>query len=386
MKLFISIIADTLVARKKYVWNTHHGQIRALNSHRSSETEQTRRLYSAGARGGPGASYGRRRPPTPNPPHTPTLPSLSFFDTKTGSTFPTDRSVSPRAMSGSPARIVSPGRSLASSSASRSSSAGRKRRIASSFVSCRCSECGDVFPDYDTWYRHQARSPICSDAIPDSVDAREETVQDLNQATGASSHKTDLKEHCLSCYSNLQYGKLVPRTCIDEDIKEKLIEPLMGKLKAEVCRRLATSVQDRERIADVISDVFDIHRDIETTCKEEAALKHMIKPVKPVPRELIDQPNSEGKRTGPRCGDFVYDVPITEELEAMLKCDPSLLAQLQAASAAFASERPEAGACREVYVDITDGAVITNHPGIGICADRSDGRCASHCHPLRERL
>ena len=57
MKLFISIIADTLVVWKKYFFNTHHGQIRALNSHRSSETEQTRRLYSAGARGGPGAAW-----------------------------------------------------------------------------------------------------------------------------------------------------------------------------------------------------------------------------------------------------------------------------------------------------------------------------------------
>ena len=51
------------------------------------------------------------------------------------------------------------------------------------------------------------------------------------------------------------------------------------------------------------------------------------KPVKPQRRELIDAPDESGQPTGPRSGDYVYDVPVSDELEKMLEADPALLAQ-----------------------------------------------------------
>ena len=52
-------------------------------------------------------------------------------------------------------------------------------------------------------------------------------------------------------------------------------------------------------------------------------MKEVLKPVAPVRRQLIDTPDADGKPTGPRRGDFVYDIPVRDELENMMKKDIS---------------------------------------------------------------
>ena len=123
----------------------------------------------------------------------------------------------------------------------------------------------------------------------------------------------------------------------------------------------------------MLGTVFNVHRDIETTWTERASLHRLVEPTKPVRRELIDRPDSQGRRTGPRYGDFVYDIPIKEELEACLKHDLSLLDKLRAAADAWKKTRPERGAGTTVYVDISDGKVLQRHPELGVHADWSDG-------------
>ena len=166
---------------------------------------------------------------------------------------------------------------------------------------------------------------------------------------------------------------MVERTCIQTNIKENLVQPLMDKVKAECLRRLASTPAERQTLEQQIGAVFEVHRGIETTEREEGALRRAIQPVPHTKRELIDRPDENGAATGSRRGDFVYDVPIDKELSAMLAADPSLLAQLQQASDSWAQEQPQPGETRTVFADLTDGARFKAHPGLGTDADRSDG-------------
>lgn len=116
-----------------------------------------------------------------------------------------------------------------------------------------------------------------------------------------------------------------------------------------------------------------MHRGIGTAKNERTKLRKLIKPVDPVRRELIDQPDANGKRTGPRSGDFVYDIPMPKELQHMFATDPEVVAQMRTAAEAWRKERPEAGSSRYVYADLPDGAIMQNHPELGIHADCTDG-------------
>ena len=147
----------------------------------------------------------------------------------------------------------------------------------------------------------------------------------------------------------------------------------MGKLKDEVLRRLANTPSEYESLEAIIGTVFDVHRGIETTAKEDRALRTSVKPVQPVPRELIDAPDENGQATGPRKSDFVYDISIKEELEAMVRADPTILEQLRERADEWVREGLSRGSSKKVYVDISDGAIIQNHPELGVAADRSDG-------------
>ena len=88
--------------------------------------------------------------------------------------------------------------------------------------------------------------------------------------------------------------------------------------------------------------------------------------MEPVQRPLIDAPDASGKATGPRHGDFAYDVPITVELDSMLRNNPDLLTQIKAASDAWALEAPASGSSR-VLSDLPDGAIMQCHPELGRC-------------------
>ena len=249
----------------------------------------------------------------------------------------------------------------------------RKRRKKSELL--RCDECCDVVEGWAEWERHLRHNQYCSevDAQCAPCEPEKEAAQLFCDHTTRAEYEKDVQTHLVDAYATLTYDNLVERTTVQNGIKESLVAPLVDKMKAEIYRRLAQTPAERQTLEQQIGTVFDVHRGIETTAKEETALRRSINPVEPVKRELVDQPDTDGKATGPRSGDFVYDVPIREELEAMAKANPRLLAEFKAASDSWARERPTVGSSREIYVDIPDGAVMRNHAELGTHADRSDG-------------
>ena len=239
----------------------------------------------------------------------------------------------------------------------------------------RCLACNDVFGSYYAYEKHMAGTSWCEEAEAgcELVDVQQEACDKLDAAAGDSSYALDIQQHLVGSYADLQYDKLVARTCIQSTIKEQLVTPLVSKIKDEIFRRLAKTPQEQQCLEKQIGAVFEVHAGIETEFLEEAVLRRTFKPVKPVKRELVDRPDAQGVAQGSRRGDFVYDVPMKEELEAMLAKDPSLHAQLKQASEAWATERPEPGDSRTVYADFCDGDVLQSHPGLGRASDRSDG-------------
>ena len=162
----------------------------------------------------------------------------------------------------------------------------------------------------------------------------QEARDKLEAAVGQSSYKTDVQQHLVNSYADLQYDRLLGRECI-QSIKEQLVTPLMSKVKD-----VAKTPAQQQTLEAQIGSVFEVHAGIETAALGDAVLRETVKPVK---RELVDRPDAQGTAQGSRRGDFVYDVPVTQELEAMLAKDPSLHAQLKQASEAWAAERPAPG-------------------------------------------
>ena len=64
---------------------------------------------------------------------------------------------------------------------------------------------------------------------------------------------------------------------------------------------------------------------------------------------------------------------MEKELQKLLRGNTELCKRLQRAADSWAKERPEAGTRRYVFADISDGAIMRNHPELGEKADRSDG-------------
>ena len=175
-------------------------------------------------------------------------------------------------------------------------------------------------------------------------------------------------------YAELRYGKMVPNTVVQTNVKEDLVMPLVSKMKDETYRRLgATTPEEWQDLEKLIGSVFDVHKGIESEKREDGVLRRGLKIVAPVSRRLIDAPDKNGKPTGPRRGDVAWDMPMKEELESWLQQDPSLLAQLRQASDEWARSKPAPGSTKRVYVDVSDGDIVRNHPGLGAEADRSDG-------------
>ena len=184
-----------------------------------------------------------------------------------------------------------------------------------------------------------------------------------------------MSAHLVQQYSHLYYQKFVPQTTIQNDIKEQLVEPMVQKMKDEIYRRLASNLPEQRALDEQIGTVFDVHSGIHSTLDERSIARQTFNPVTPKKRPLIDRPNARGQSTGPRSGDFVWDLPMQPELESMLAADPTLLEQLKAASASWAQQSsPAPGQSQFIYADISSGSAVRNHPGLGVHADRSDGR------------
>ena len=243
----------------------------------------------------------------------------------------------------------------------------------------RCSECERDIGGLRGFAVHLGKSPVCEEMCADLVEYNpaEEEMRETFENAAVDQYKDDMQSYMVDNYATLYYDNMVERTCIQREIKEGLVEGMVAKMKCEIFRRLAKNPEEHKTLEAQIGAVFDVHRGIETAAKEEGVLKakldEEVRMVEPVRRELIDAPDKNGKATGPRTGDFVYDVPIKEELKSMFAADPTLLEQLRAASDAWAAERPSVGSTRRVYVDIADGDVLRSHPHLGQSADKSDG-------------
>lgn len=124
-----------------------------------------------------------------------------------------------------------------------------------------------------------------------------------------------MRQFLVGKYAYLQHFKLMDRTCIQEHIKCGLVEPLLKKVKREIVHRAAHLTDDKDELEQLISTIFDVHAEIESDCKEESSLKSIINPVTPVKRMLVD---SKG---GSRHGDYVYDVPMEQQLQMLLEND-----------------------------------------------------------------
>ena len=108
----------------------------------------------------------------------------------------------------------------------------------------------------------------CREAEAETVDERAATIASMQQEAGETSYETNIQVQCLNAYAKLQYEKLVDRTCIQKNIKEEFVEPLVKSMKQEVLRRLKSTVKDgMHEIETVIEQVFDVHRGIENTCE-----------------------------------------------------------------------------------------------------------------------
>ena len=240
----------------------------------------------------------------------------------------------------------------------------------------RCLACSTICCTQRAWATHIGMNPACEDTDLgcEVCDPEKEAAAALIQHVGEAAYKTEIQHHMLGAYANLQYEKLVERTCIQEDIKEQLVEPMVSKMKDEIYRRLANSAEARATLDAQIGTVFEVHQGIETTAKEQSVLRATVRPIHPEMRELVDQPDCDGTPTGPRRGDYVYDVPIIKELQALFVSDPELHSQLKAASDSWAQERPQVGSTRIVYADLADGDVMKTHPGF----QAKDDTCATH--------
>ena len=189
-----------------------------------------------------------------------------------------------------------------------------------------------------------AKSTYCAEAgaTCDPCDIDNEGARKLAMKAGETGYMADMQCHLTEKYGGLQYDKLVGRETIQRDIKEGIVEPTILKMKEEIFRRLASSPAARATLEARIGSIFDVHKGIETAGKEEGVLRRMLEPVEAKRRELVDKPDEKGMATGPRRGDFVYDVPLCKELDAMVKANPDLLKQLNAASDAR-MKAPESG-------------------------------------------
>ena len=343
---------ESMCAEGRRLYAAVHGLARPETG---SSTGQDARATISIHSGAPCASNGTMLAPSPDVQHT-------LGRDATGSASATTAAPAKRA------RDESGGSTVAADGQS------KQRRRNDETNQYRCLACSKVFCGYRNYEIHMARSQSCNDAEAGCqlYDAQQEARDKREAAVGKSSYKTDVQQHLVNSYADLQYDRLLGRECI-QSIKDQLVTPLISKVKDEVFRLLAKTPAAQQSLEAQIGSVFEVHAGIETAALGDAVLRETFQPVKPVKRELVDRPDAQGTAQGSRRGDFVYDVPVTQELEAMLAKDPSLHAQLKQASEAWAAERPAPGDSHTVYADFCDGDVLQSHPGLGRASDRSDG-------------
>ena len=117
-------------------------------------------------------------------------------------------------------------------------------------------------------------STHCSEAGAEYelYDAEDGAASKRMRRSGEDIYAEDVKSHLLESYGALQYDRLVERGTIQNGVKEGVVQPLVNKMKEEIFRRLATSPEAYATLEQQIGAVFDVHRGLETSAKEEHAL------------------------------------------------------------------------------------------------------------------
>ena len=188
------------------------------------------------------------------------------------------------------------------------SSAKRKHRSEgnefSPNVCYTCTICGNEYNSIPAWAKHLdhpehaaclEQGAQCTFHDPAAVEAAEQIA-----STGRVSYEEEMKLLLLKQYSALRYQNMVPATTVDS-IKSDLMEPALAMIKDELLKRLAQP-DSSWGVENVVNEVFDVHLGIGSAHLERKTMEAVIKPVHAARRELIDQPNEEGKATGPRKG------------------------------------------------------------------------------------
>ena len=165
---------------------------------------------------------------------------------------------------------------------------------------------------------------------------------------------------------DLYYNQMTPATTVDTF--REMLRSHDERCKNELIRRLGAgkSAGETESIQKEVADIFSVSAHVET----HTQMSNRVKPAPARYRELIDRPDADGKAQGPRRGNHVYDVPIGDGLEAIVRDDPTVLSQWREAAKGWL---PKKGESITVYRDITDGSFVQQHPELGVSADRSDG-------------
>ena len=217
---------------------------------------------------------------------------------------------------------------------------------------------------------HCRYSPGCT---PDAFIPWEEWHASQQQTATSSALSTMTAQHFVdseasivnAALNDMYYEKMAPQTSVDS--YKKMLAEHDERCKAELLRRLGEgkTLAQQEELLRTVADIFSVSAHTETRGELEAR----VEPARAQYRELVDRPDAHGQPQGARRGDHVYDVPICEGLNAIIRDNPSVLQAWQEASEGWACQPGEV----TVLTDITDGSVFRNHPELGIHADRSDG-------------
>ena len=146
----------------------------------------------------------------------------------------------------------------------------------------------------------------------------------------------------------------------------------LGLVEEELVQRLGPVLQPGIGTREIVHEVLDIFRGLETSAQIDGYIRHRIAVVQPVQRLLgyhVQQTvDAEGfKHSGKKVADRCYDLPIVQVLARLLQEDDRAWSMVNAKSKEW-SRRAVNSSDPAVFRDVTDGKAFTQHPRLGIAA------------------